>query len=89
MAEVQACGCPVATTGQAPMTEVGGNAAIYIDPNDPAGAATAIAEGLARRTALVEAGLRNAQHFTSERLVAGCLDAYRHVLGVQDVAATA
>ena len=30
-----ACGCPVLTTGQAPMTEVGGNAAYYI-PRRPA-----------------------------------------------------
>ena len=89
IAEAQACGCPVVTTGRAPMTEVGGDAAIYIDPDDPAGATALIADGLARRAALVDAGLRNVQRFTVERLVAGCVDAYRHVLGVRDVAATA
>lgn len=89
IAEAQACGCPVVTTGRAPMTEVGGEAAVYIDPDDPRAAAIAIAEGLTRRGARIDAGLRNAQRFTSERLVAGCLDAYRHVLGVRDVAATA
>lgn len=87
IAEAQACGCPVVTTGRAPMTEVGGEAAIYIDPDDPRAAAIAIAEGLTRRGARVDAGLRNVQRFTSERLVAGYLDAYRHVLGVRDVAA--
>ena len=37
--EAQACGCPVVTTGQPPMTEVGGDAASYIDPDDSAAAA--------------------------------------------------
>ena len=32
--EAMACGCPVVTTKWEPMTEVGGNAAIYIDPLD-------------------------------------------------------
>lgn len=31
IAEAMASGCPVITTGEAPMTEVGGNAAFYID----------------------------------------------------------
>jgi glycosyltransferase involved in cell wall biosynthesis len=88
IAEAQACGCPVATTGRAPMTEVGADAAIYIDPDDPARAAVVIAEGLAQRPARVEAGLRNVKRFTGERLAAGYLDAYRHVLGERDVAAT-
>ena len=30
IAEAMACGCPVITTGEAPMTEVGGDAAIYL-----------------------------------------------------------
>lgn len=30
IAEAMACGCPVLTTGEAPMTEVGGNVAYYI-----------------------------------------------------------
>jgi glycosyltransferase involved in cell wall biosynthesis len=30
IAEAMACGCPVLTTGEAPMTEVGGNAAYYL-----------------------------------------------------------
>lgn len=32
IAEAMACGCLVLTTAQAPMTEVGGNAALYIPP---------------------------------------------------------
>jgi len=39
IAEAMACGCPVLTTGEAPMTEVGGEAAFYIPrrpDSDPA-----------------------------------------------------
>ena len=32
--EAMACGCPVVTTNKAPLTEVGGEAAIYIDPKN-------------------------------------------------------
>ena len=35
IAEAMACGCPVITTKLAPMTEVGGNAAYYIDRQTP------------------------------------------------------
>lgn len=39
IAEAMACGCPVLTTGEAPMTEVGGKAAFYIPrrPDSQAG----------------------------------------------------
>lgn len=76
IAEAQACGCPVVTTGRAPMTEVGGEAAIYIDPDDPAGAAATIAGGLAQRAALVDAGLRNAQRFSTRAMVEGYVQCY-------------
>ncbi|EOM1465367.1 TPA: glycosyltransferase family 4 protein [Klebsiella pneumoniae] len=35
IAEAMACGCPVITTNEAPMTEVGGSAAFYIDRRPP------------------------------------------------------
>lgn len=39
VAEAMACGCPVFTSDRAPMTEVGGDAAVYFDPaNSPAAA---------------------------------------------------
>lgn len=43
IAEAQACGCPVFTSERAPMTEVGGDAACYLDPNDPQESARRIA----------------------------------------------
>jgi glycosyltransferase involved in cell wall biosynthesis len=32
--EAQACGCPVVTSNRMPMTEIGGDAATYIDPDN-------------------------------------------------------
>jgi len=69
IAEAQACGCPVATTGQAPMTEVAGEAAIFFDPEDAAGAAKAIRDGLVDREALREAGLRDVGRFDEGKIV--------------------
>lgn len=40
IAEAMACGCLVLTTGEAPMTEVGGNAAFYIAPKPALGSET-------------------------------------------------
>jgi glycosyltransferase involved in cell wall biosynthesis len=80
IAEAQACGCPVVTTNRAPMTEVGGDASVYIDPGDMVGAAALIANALNRRQALVSAGLRNAGRFTGATMAAGYVAAYRCVL---------
>jgi glycosyltransferase involved in cell wall biosynthesis len=46
IAEAMACGCPVITTGQAPMTEVGGDAAVYV-PRSPRGELDEWARGVA------------------------------------------
>ena len=80
IAEAQACGCVVVTSNRAPMTEVGGDAAIYIDPDDAPGAAAVIAGTLADRDALVEAGLRNAERFSGAQMVEGYVAAYRRVV---------
>ena len=81
IAEAQACGCPVVTTGRPPMTEVGGEAAIYIDPADPAGAASRIAAALTERERLRTAGLENAARFSSEVMINGYLRSYAVVGG--------
>lgn len=49
--EAMASGCPVFTSNRAPMTEVGGDAAVYFDPEDIEGAATLIANKLAQGSA--------------------------------------
>jgi glycosyltransferase involved in cell wall biosynthesis len=78
--EAQACGCLVFTTARAPMTEVGGQAAVYIDPSDEVAAAQAIASGLKQRDLRVPLGLENAKRFSTERMLQGYIDAYRSVL---------
>ena len=61
--EAQRCGCPVIASNRAPMTEVAGSAALYIDPADEAGAAESIAANFGRLGDMREAGYRNAERF--------------------------
>jgi hypothetical protein len=71
--EAQACGCRVVTTGKPPMTEVGGEAAIYVsDPSNPAEVAERVRSVLAQdaetRRCIVSAGLSNAARFSTDRM---------------------
>jgi glycosyltransferase involved in cell wall biosynthesis len=61
--EAQACGCPVFTSNRAPMTEVGGTAAIYFDPLDEEKAAECVAKNLRDTKMIVESGFDNIQRF--------------------------
>jgi glycosyltransferase involved in cell wall biosynthesis len=75
--EAQACGCPVFTSNRPPMmTEIGGDGAVYIDPEDPQQAAAAMLENLPHVSRMREAGFVNAQRFSTEKMVAGYLAAY-------------
>ncbi len=68
--EAQACGCRVVTSNRAPMTEVGGDAAIYIDPENEPAAAEAVRDALGRDAAeRIEAGYKNAARFPTGRMV--------------------
>ncbi len=78
IAEAMAAGCPVVTTGEAPMTEVGGDAAVYI-PRKPANAddqsqwaaqcAQTVDQLLSltpeQRRTMVEKGFRNVERFNT------------------------
>ncbi|HZQ17071.1 MAG TPA: glycosyltransferase family 1 protein, partial [Gaiellaceae bacterium] len=44
VAEALACGCPVVTSGDSPMQEIAGGAAVYVDPLD----VSSIRDGIAR-----------------------------------------
>ncbi len=79
--EAQACGCPVFTSNRPPMTEVGGDAAIYLDPEKPDEAARIILESLPRAGQLREAGLANVRRFSTDRMVASYLRLYSNVMG--------
>lgn len=79
--EAQACGCRVVTTRKAPMTEVGGDAAFYLD--DPLDAKTGarvvlelLNQNVESRRQAVEAGLSNAAHFSTEKMISKYLALY-------------
>lgn len=75
IAEAMASGCPVVTTQEAPMTEVGAEAAFYIARRPASGSSLAwalagaqavqrvVALSAAQRRAAIEAGLTNARRF--------------------------
>jgi len=62
-----------------PMTEVGGDAAIYLDPTDPPGAAAVIANSLTRFPQLRQAGLENVKRFTPAAMISSYSRLYRQL----------
>lgn len=70
VAEAQACACPVFTSNRAPMTEVGGDGASYIDPHAPEEAARHIAEMWPRRAELAARGLARSSEWSQSRMIA-------------------
>jgi glycosyltransferase involved in cell wall biosynthesis len=80
IAEAQSCGCPVITSQRAPMTEVAGPAAIYINPSDETGAADVIAARLNDIPELRAAGLENAKRFQPETVFASYEGFFQGVL---------
>ena len=77
--EAQACGCPVATSNRSPMDEVGGNAAIYIDPENPESAAAAVQRSLERTASMRELSLANAERFKGSAMIDSYLSLYDKV----------
>ena len=77
--EAQACGCLVIATGRPPLTEVAGEAAIYIDPNEPERAAEAMRAGIRNGDELRAAGLRNVERFTEAKVAAQYMEFYEAV----------
>jgi glycosyltransferase involved in cell wall biosynthesis len=77
--EAQACGCPVATSNRSPMNEVGGNAAIYIDPDNPESAAAAVQRALSEISGIRELSLANAARFEGSVMIDSYLSLYDKV----------
>jgi glycosyltransferase involved in cell wall biosynthesis len=86
IAEAQSCGCPVVTTGRAPMTEVGGEAALYMDPADGNSAAQVVLDALQNKEDLGARGLRNASRFSTAKMVDAYAALYQRLVnsGVTD-----
>ena len=92
IAEALACGCPVLTTGQAPMQEVGGPHAHYLPRLAGGSDATAWATDGARmlcvvldrpgaeRDAAARAGIEWTRRFDAQRAIDGYLRIYESVL---------
>jgi glycosyltransferase involved in cell wall biosynthesis len=78
--EAQACGCPVFTSDLAPMNEIGGEGAVYTDPNDGEQIAAAIERAAPRFEEMRRLGLANAVHYSSHQMAANYIAAYRRVI---------
>ena len=78
--EAQSCGCPVFTSNRAPMTEIGGNAAVYFDPEQTKQAAQIIADNLGSNAMMQSAGVENVKRFSTEQMIAGYIQTYTKIL---------
>jgi glycosyltransferase involved in cell wall biosynthesis len=82
--EAMACGCPVVVSSAGSLPEVAADAALVVEPSDPAALADAVRRILTERdtrTKLVERGLRRAAEFSWERTARETMDVYAAVLG--------
>ena len=77
--EAQACGCPVVTSRRSPMSEVGGNAAVYVDPDNPESAAAVVESYLDRVKSLRQASLNNAARFNRSAMIRSYLSLFEKV----------
>lgn len=85
--EAMACGCPVVTSGRAPMTEVGGDAAVYCDPRSSQDIVWKLeavlsernGERIIRRARCME----QAANFSMENMIDGYAERYRRTLAIK------
>jgi glycosyltransferase involved in cell wall biosynthesis len=78
--EAQACGCPVFTSNRAPMNDIGGGSAIYIDPENASAAADVIAQNLMTIDQLRTTSIANAARFSTESMISGYVTIYESLL---------
>jgi len=77
--EAQACGCAVITSNRSPMNEVGGAAAVYVDPEDTEGAAAVVADALRCADQRRKPSVQNALRFSTAEMLRAYLELYRKV----------
>ena len=81
--EALANGVPVVTSNTSSMPEVGGDAALYVNPHDPAEIADTVvqaAEDSPLRATLIQKGLARASAFTWRRTAEATMSVYDEVL---------
>lgn len=79
--EAMSYGCPVATSKQGSLPEVGGKAVAYFDPQkDIANVIKSVLQSPAKRGALAKAGLKQAQKFTWDNTARLTYEIYQKVL---------
>ncbi len=75
--EAQACCCAVITNNKPPMTEVAGDGAIFVDPDQPQTAAQTILEQWPQRNLLIGKGLMNLERFSEASAIEAYTQLYR------------
>jgi glycosyltransferase involved in cell wall biosynthesis len=80
--EAMACGIPVVTTKSSSLPEVGGDAAIYVDPysDEMINVMQAFEEGKINRQEIIEKGLKHVKKFTWERCAEETIKVYKKLL---------
>ncbi len=78
--EAQACGCPVLVSDLAPMNQIGGEAALPIDPFDHKGIANTLLAHAARLSEVAARGIANAAKYTKAGMIDSYEALYRRVL---------
>ena len=78
--EAQATGRPVITSNIAPMSEVGGEAAVYIDPASPQSILEGYQYAFDHYNTIVEKGQQNVIRFSAENIAKQYLKAYQTIL---------
>jgi glycosyltransferase involved in cell wall biosynthesis len=79
--EAQACGCPVLCSKSGPLPEAAGDAGLFHDVDDEAGFANdllSLTEPVERKT-WSEKSLRNAERFSTDKMIAQYVDIYRQL----------
>jgi glycosyltransferase involved in cell wall biosynthesis len=78
--EAQACGCPVFTSNIPPMNDVGGKAAIYIEPSNYEEAASKVLSYLPTIDTFKSKSLLNSQRFTTEKMISEYITLYHQAI---------
>ena len=79
--EAQACGCPVVCSNAGPLPEAAGDAGLFHDVDDEAGFAADVLRLTSRteREGWSEKSLRNAEKFSTDKMISQYIDIYRQL----------